>query len=417
MGHPPGGRSLALAALLLPAPAFATLGIFEHGNGLMSMGAGGVGYVDAGETTALAANPAHALSLGERWDAGVDIFSPLANARYEGNAAGPDERYRTDAKRWWSIPQGGYARPISKDLALGVTILSAGLGPDYPDSPYQRFGSASRTSLKLGNASIVTALAWRPVPKHAVGASLNVGYQTLSIEGLEQVLPLSESPGHVTNQGRDGSFAGGFSVGWRGELTPWLSAGAAYRSKNWTRKHREYRGLIAQGGKLELPAIYGGGFSLKPAAAWTVTLEAQRYEYRSSLAMRNGIGEIAEGHLFGSDDGPGFGFHDQNAYKLGVEWQASPSLALRAGYIHATQIVDRGETLFGFLGCLNVTTHYTAGGTWKSGPWEWTGFAYSAPVQDVHGRDSIPQAFGGGEANISNEAFGFGLSLGRTFGL
>lgn len=410
------GRRMALAVFLAPAPAFATLGIFEHGNGLQSMGAGGVGYVSAGETTALAANPAHALSLGDRWDVGVDVFSPLANARYEGNAAGPDARYRTDAKRWWSIPQGGYVTKLSDDLAIGATILSAGLGPDYPDSPYRRFGSAQRTSLKLGNASLVTALAWRPRPGHAVGASLNAGYQTLAIEGLEIVRPISESPDHVTNQGRDGSFAVGFTLGWRADLLPWLSAGAAYHSKNWTQKHREYRGLVAEGGRLELPAIYGGGFSLKPGHQWTVTLEAQRYEYRDSAALKNGIGEIAEGHPFGSKDGPGFGFHDQNAYKLGVQWQASPALALRAGYIHATQIVDRGETLFGFLGCLNVTTHYTAGGTWKRGPWEWTGYAFSAPVKDVRGEDSIPAAFGGGEANISNEAFGFGLSIGRTLG-
>lgn len=410
------GRGIALAVLLVPAPAFATLGIFEHGNGLQSMGAGGVGYVSAGETTALAANPAHALALGERWDIGVDVFSPVANARYEGNAAGPDARYRTDAKRWWAIPQGGYVTRLSEDVAIGATVLSAGLGPDYPDSPYQRFGSAQRTSLKLGNASLVTALAWRPIPGHALGGSLNVGYQTLAIEGLELVLPLSESPGHVTNQGRDGAFAGGFTLGWRADLASWLSAGAAYRSKNWTQKHREYRGLVAEGGRLELPATYGGGLAVKPATGWTITLEAQRYEYRSSAALRNGIGQIGEGHLFGSDDGPGFGFHDQNAYKLGVEWQVSPALALRAGYIHATQMVDARETLFGFLGCLNVTTHYTAGATWKSGSWEWTGYAFSAPVKDVHGQDSIPAAFGGGEADISNEAFGFGLSIGRRLG-
>lgn len=77
---------------LLSQPAAATLVIFEHGAGIKSMGAGGTAYAAAEEATAIPGNPAHAAVLGNRYDVGIDVLSPLANARFDGNLFGPDER-------------------------------------------------------------------------------------------------------------------------------------------------------------------------------------------------------------------------------------------------------------------------------------------------------------------------------------
>ncbi len=415
--------SRLLPMLVLPAvlglslPAHATLGVFEHGNGIKSLGMGGVGYSFAQETTALAANPAHALSLGNRYDVGVDVFYAKAVATFEGNAAGPDESFNSDGKSWYYIPQGGVSYSLSDRWALGVTILSAGLGPDYDGSPYQRFGGARRVSLGLASSGVISALAYQIAPGQAVGLSVNTGYQVLSLEGAQFIASptVSEAPDKVTNQGKDGAFTLGLTVGWTGQLTPWLKAGAAYRSKNWTQRHKDYAGLVAEGGKLELPSIYGGGFAITPVQNWTVALEAQRYTYRKQRAFRNGLAKLEQGHLLGSDDGPGFGFDDQNAYKLGVSWQATPKLAVRAGYVHATKLTNASETLFGLLGCLPTTTQYGAGATILLKAWEVSGYAYNDPKKKQNGENSIPAAFGGGEANVTDETFGIGLSLGRRF--
>lgn len=408
----------ALLALAPCLPAQATLGVFEHGNGIKSLGMGGVGYSFAEETTVLGANPAHALALGNRYDIGVDLFTADAEARFEGNALGPDEGYHSDGKEHYYIPQGGFSRALSDKLALGVTVLSAGLGPDYDGSPYQRFGGARRTSLGLASSGIVTALAYRVAPAHVLGFSLNTGYQVLALKGLEFVATptASVAPDKVTNQGKDGAFTLGFTLGWHAKLTSWLSAGLAYRSKNWTQKHEEYAGLVAQGGKLELPAIYGGGVTITPAANWTIALEAQRYNYRDERAFSNGLDKLSEGKLLGSNDGPGFGFDDQNAYKLGVAWQATPKLMLRGGYLYATELLDANDTLFGFLGCLTTTNQYSIGATYQFSTWELSGYAYNDPKKTQYGRNSIPEAFGGGEASISDEVYGVGFSFGRRFG-
>ena len=413
-------RLLAVVALgSVPLSAQATLGVFEHGNGIKSMGIGGVGYSFAEETTVLGANPAHALSLGHRMDLGVDMFWPEAEAAYTGNALGPDEGYLSNGRKFYYIPQGGYSRPLGERWALGITVLSAGLGPDYIDSPYERFGGAPRVAMNLASSGVVTALAYQATPNHAFGFSLNTGYQVLSANGLEFLdnPQVSARPGKVTNQGKDGAFTLGFSVGWYGRLTPWLAAGMAYRSKNWSQRHEEYAGLGAEGGRLELPAIYGGGITLTPAPKWTVALEFQRYEYSHEKAIGNRVGLLQTGNLLGSDNGPGFGFGDQNAYKLGIGWQATPKLMLRAGYVYATVIVRPSETLFAVLGCLTTSNQYSAGATYQlDGGWEISGFAFNVPKRAVQGRDSIPEAFGGGEIGVSDLVYGAGFSVGKRFG-
>lgn len=409
----------ALSALVLPFQSHATLGIFEHGSGIKSMGMGGIAYGYADETTALGANPAHLFSLGHRFDIGADVFTPQASARFEGNAAGPDESYRNTGHRVFWVPQGGMSFPLSERWAAGFTLINAGLGPDYDTSPYQRFGGARRVTLMLGSSSLVGALAYRPSPDQSIAASLNLGYQTLNIKGLQflQSESLSQAPDKVTNQGTDGSFSVGFSLGWKGRITPWLSAGVGYRSKSWTEKHHEYEGTLPDGGSLELPAVYGAGFALTPRPDLRLAFDYQRLQNKSERALGNPISNLfEEGKRLGSHDGPGFGLRNQNAYKLGVDWSLSPKLTLRAGYIDTSQTVRSSDTLFGILGPVMLTEHYTVGATYLFETWELSGFATHVTDQDVHGHNSLPAALGGGEVNVSNEVYGFGISVGRRFG-
>ena len=101
------------------------------------------------------------------------------------------------------------------------------------------------------------------------------------------------------------------------------------------------------------------------------------------------------------------------AYKLGVSYQATP--ALRAGYIYANRVANSSETLFGVLGCLTATYQYTVGATWVRDRWELSGMAAHMPQKSARGQNSIPEAFGGGEIDISDELIAVGLSLGRRF--
>lgn len=127
-------------------------------------------------------------------------------------------------------------------------MLSAGLGPDYDGSPYARFGgNPDRTTLQLASTSVDSVLAYQVLETVDIGLSLNTGYQQFSAKGLEFLddPTLSSSPGQVTDQGKDGVFTFGASLGVVWRINPWLTAGASYRSKNHNGKHKDYRGLIA----------------------------------------------------------------------------------------------------------------------------------------------------------------------------
>ena len=63
----------------------------------------------------------------------------------------------------------------------------------------------------------------------------------------------------------------------------------------------------------------------------------------------------------GADGGAGFGWDDVTVYKLGVQWEATPSWTLRAGYAHCTQPVQESEVLFNILAPGIVQDHVTVG--------------------------------------------------------
>lgn len=305
----------------------------------------------------------------------------------------------------------------------GVTAFAAGLGPIYPQSPYARFagpddGGASdsaQTSLKIGGLSLVAAGALSD--DHSLGLSVNLQHQWLSVEGLLPFAPVSETPTAVSNQGPHVSYGLSFTFGWNGRLTSWLDAGLSYRTQAFQLRIEEYRGLLPDQGKLELPAIFGGALIARPADGWRLGFEYQHYAYQRSNGFGNGIDRLGAGRPLGSTNGPGFGFNNQNVYKLGIEHQVSKSLVLRTGFSYATQVLSKHNILLNLQSPGTPKFHATIGATWTiAGVHELSGFFAASDRRRVRGENSIPEAFGGGEANISNQSLNLGISYGRRFG-
>ncbi|MES2682009.1 MAG: outer membrane protein transport protein [Pseudomonadota bacterium] len=410
----PAVTILSLPLLVFSTTAAATLGPFEHGSGIIAQGLGGVAYSMAEEAGALAANPAHASGLGARYDIGLHTFFPKAIAGFEGTT--DDRSTRNDGRRTFFIPQGGMIWKLPGKWSAGFASTAAGLGPDYKQSPYERFGGARRSYLFFSSATLNTALGYALTPTQSLGIGVNLGYQKLKAGGLEFLdnPQSSVAPGHVTDRGNDGAFSIGFSLGWTGELIPGLRGGLGYRSRNWTQKHEKYRGLLPQGGRLTLPAIYGGGLSWQVHPQWTFGADYQRFDYHSGgRTFENGIGQLFnEGQRFGADDGPGFGLNNQSVYKFGASYRASPTLTLRAGYIGGTQIIRSSDTLLAQFGTFTTNTHYTLGFTKVWQAWEISAMGYDTPRQTVRGRNSLGP-LGPGEASASFAVRGFGISVGR----
>jgi long-chain fatty acid transport protein len=407
-----GGVLLTLAAM----PAKAGYGAYQMAYGGQSGGLGGVAYAVPQDTTPLSANPALAMSLGTRWDLGMDWETVDPTTSIHGNLLGRNERYPS-RKRDFPVPRFGFSRPMDEAWAVGMTGFFAGFGADYPKSPLERFGGDPRVTLALAQAGISTALAYALAPRQHLGLSLNLSYQELSLKGAGSFARLSDSPDHFTNQGRDGSLGVGFTLGWNGALTPWASAGLGYRSKTWAQRFKDYAGLLPQQGLLELPAVYGGGLAVTPVPEVTLVLEVQRVLYEDQKATGNPLSQfLREGQRFGSDDGPGFGWNDQTIYRIGLAWHATSRLLLRGGYSYGTQQIPASETLFASFGPSCGQRHASTGFTygWGAG-WELTGALSKQFRNQVHGENSIPLLAGGGEVDLELRNYSISFAIGRRY--
>ena len=67
----------------------------------------------------------------------------------------------------------------------------------------------------------------------------------------------------------------------------------------------------------------------------------------------------------GGSNGAGFGWQDIDVFKLGVQWQQSPSLTLRAGYNLSDNPIRAEEVTMNILAPGVVRHHLTLGATWK----------------------------------------------------
>ncbi len=408
------GGALATAS----ATSLASLGPYEPGNGIKAQGLGGITYAVGEETTALYGNPAHLFNLGERIDLGITFPTPIGQTEIKGNALAPDQSSKVAGRRFFYIPQGGFSRRLSERWMFGMTAFAAGLGTDFTSSPYERFGGSKRAALFLSSSGVATALAYQLTPRNVIGATLNLGYQTIEIEGFQFLADpaISENPDKVSNQGKDGAFNIGFNIGWLGKITDRLNAAVAYRSKTWAEKHDDYSGILPEQGRFEFPAIFGAGLAYDFTPQLTLAFDYQRYQYSSQKAFGHRIARLNQGNLLGSDNGPGFGLENQDAYKFGVLWNPDNAWTYRLGYISATQMAQASENFFGGLGLVSASTHFSGGLSYQFQKWEVSGSAIYSKPQKVKGRDSIPAAFGGGESNTRTETLIYGFTIGTRFG-
>jgi long-chain fatty acid transport protein len=402
-------------AMAVCANAEAGYGAYLHGYGSQSSGIGGVGFSVAQDTTPLAANPALAMVLGDRWDVGLELDQADASLDIHGNLLGRAENYKSRARNFF-IPQAGFSHRLSERWATGMTGFVAGFGADYPKSPYERFGGDPRVTLNLGQVGLSGVLAYALTPEQLLGFSLNLSYQSLNVEGLDAFAIASDAPDHVTNQGNDDGLGVGFTVGWHGALTDWLAAGLSYRSKTWSQRFKDYSGLLPQQGLLELPATYGGGVALTPFPRLTLVAEFQRTLYSQQRATGNGLEQLRTGEPLGSDDGPGFGWRDQDIYKFGIGYHASPRWLLRAGTSYGSAVIPPTETLLAALAPNPARRHFTLGATYLWGrEWELTGALGKSIRCEQRGDNSIPLLFGGGEADVEIRAYTVNLSVGHRW--
>ncbi|PKO90570.1 MAG: long-chain fatty acid transporter [Betaproteobacteria bacterium HGW-Betaproteobacteria-12] len=409
-------KAILLPAILAPGLALATNGYFSHGFGVKSQGMAGAGIALPQDGLAAAINPAGTAFVGNRVDLGMVLVRPQRSAEISGNLAGMNGDYAGNDTRNFLVPEIGYVEQLSPRLAAGVAVYgNGGLNTDYGNNPFRALGATGAAGVNLEQLFISPSLAWKLADEHAVGLALNIAYQRFEVEGIAPFAAASSSPGNFTNRGVDSALGWGIRLGYTGKLSDDLTLGLTWASKTRSGELDKYKGLFAEHGGFDIPANYGLGLSWAATPALTLVADVKRIEYGDVKALANPIGNLFAGHAFGSANGPGMGWRDITAVKLGIQYRLA-EWTLRAGYSHSSQPVPSDQTLLNILTPSVVKDHVSVGATWQSSRSGELSLAYTYALKNtVHGRNSIPGAFGGGEADLTLKGDIIGIAYGWKF--
>jgi long-chain fatty acid transport protein len=412
-------RVFAFMALAgMAGSAFATNGYFSHGYGMKAKGMAGVSTTSTEDAFFGANNPAAAAFAGDRFDLGVDLFSPRREASRTGSAgymgAGdPGRDFSADSdSNYHLVPELGYNKMVNSNLALGVTVYgNGGMNTDYPGGqiPANFCGAGAPASNGLcGQGSLGVDLmqlivaptaAYKVNPDHSLGVSPLLGYQRFAAEGLQGFGIMSASGG---NLGYDDAFGYGVRIGYLGKITPTVTIGAAYASKMNFGEFDKYAGLFAEQGDFDIPSNWNIGVAWQATPAIKLALDYQGINYTDAKSVSNAVlpNLITDG--LGTDNGAGFGWDDIKVIKLGVEYKHSQQLTLRGGYSQTdspikgsdcSTMTNCGEVVFNILAPAVIEDHVTLGFTYTLASGNELTMAYMhAFANDVSGADPF---FGG----------------------
>lgn len=409
--------AVAITLGALSVPAMATNGYFAHGYGMKAKGMAGVGIALPQDGLAAATNPAGITEVGDRLDFGIDYFMPRRSAELVGSAH--DGTYSGDGQKNFLVPELGYNKKLGWDMAVGVAVYgNGGMNTHYDNNPFGGgFGGQNPGGVNLEQLFVAPTFAMKLNKDHSLGISVIYAYQRFGATGLQGFGANSTDNTSLTNRGYANSHGWGLRLGWNGKVSDSVTLGATYASKMKMSKFNEYRGLFAEQGAFDIPENYGIGIAVKATPNLTVAADIQQINYGKVKSVANPLANMSVlGNLLGSDNGPGFGWRDMTVYKLGVSYEYSKDLTLRAGLSTNRQPIPSTETFFNILAPGVIENHLTLGGTWTLANKNEVTFSYMHGFsKTVNGTNSIPVGFGGGNANIKMYQDSLGVAYGIKF--
>jgi len=348
----------------------------------------------------------------------------------------------------------------SKDTLFGIGTFGGNNRlanpPSYQNPMDPRFGTQVPGTRRLGGGNsgvnleqlgISFGYARDVMDNLSLGASFLIGYQTIEVKGVGAFQGFTQtftqsmiqsgtlagrSPSNLTDNGEDSAWGYGFQVGGLWDVNPMLSLGISYRTKMYMGEFDKYSDLFAEGGDFDIPAVGTIGLALRPNDRLTLALDVQQIWYGDvdSIANENDLATkcdlnaafgmpSAPGNIYdsryclGGSKGAGFGWDDMTVLKLGVQYDVSDKLTLRAGYSHANQPIDGSQVAFNTLAPAVIEDHWTIGGDYAvRDDFGVTFWGMYAPEESVAG----PGAFTGTQApEIKMSQYELGVNFSWKF--
>ncbi|HUO99633.1 MAG TPA: outer membrane protein transport protein [Rhizomicrobium sp.] len=391
----------ALACGSLTIPAQATEGYFMPGYSAPQKAMAGSGVANPEDAMTLAVNPAGLASVGEELEVGLSVFSPHRKYTATGPGfvapGGMSSGTVESDNNYFLVPGLAYSHPIDADSSWGIAMYAnGGMNTDYPavanascPPGYSGVFCGGKTGVNLNQMFISAGYAWKS-GNLSLGIAPTLVVQMFEADGLGLfgMYNLSSDAANLSNRGISYSYGGGIRGGLIWSLAPDFRVALSGSTPMWMTKFSKYKGLFAGGGSFDIPASLTAGLAWDASPDLTVMLDYKRVFYSGVDSVANSMTNPA---LFGSDDGPGFGWTDVNVFSAGLAWKLTPSFTLRAGYAHNDNPIGADQVTINILAPGVVTDHISAGFSDKVSEHSTIDFAaLYVPTHSVSGIEITP---------------------------
>lgn len=338
------------------------------------------------------ANPGGQVFLGQKLGIGIEVSMPKASYFVAGE---PTEFEQSESGMWplgittgaidaenktLVIPQIGFNMSLDDRNSIGISIYgNANRGKEYATKTYYSpviadFGSSegfinpmgtvtSPTFMKLNQYFAALTYSRKFGDRLGIGLSVVGAWQSFSTGGLEAFgsLNYSEFPNELTNNETSNSFGVGGKLGIQWNVSEKFQAAVAFRTKLYMTAMDEYKGLISESGKLDIPSEWSIGLVYHPFDRFLMALDVNRICHSGVPAWGLAMKQNASISL-GGENGGGFGRMDQMNYKFGVQYSI-PKWQFRAGYQYSDLTLVASEFLLNMMMPEVITDHVSFGFT------------------------------------------------------
>ncbi|TDY00570.1 OmpP1/FadL family transporter [Thiohalophilus thiocyanatoxydans] len=353
-------RLVVLLTATFSFSAHATNGYQLIGVGAYQKSLGGAVTANPGSAMTAVSNPAGMARVGARADFSMEAFMPDRDVDFTAN--GGD--VANSAVDIYGVPAIGWTAPTSggSDVYFGGGMYgTSGMGVDYAPTttmPNQDWDGYSNISFW----QMAPGFAWNVNERYSVGVTLNIDYQSVAFKQRDSYRDINFDLG----RGASG-FGLGMGIGILYDVNDQLTLGFNYKSKQFfdPMEYQLAEGDISVKGddfpagtyKLDLdyPQQAAIGLAYRATRSLTVSTDIKWLNWSDTMDKLSvkGPGEAE----FAMDPG----WDDQIVYALGVAYDASERVTLRAGYNYAESPFGEDEVGNNLLLPAIVETHYTVG--------------------------------------------------------
>ena len=324
---------LVVVSALAPWAQGAGFGLYEGSARGNALGGTLVGRAD--DPSALFYNPAGISQLpGDQFMVGVTAITPMTDV----TAQTPAGAVKTPGVRdWWYPPHAYYTHDFNDKVWAGMGVYSRfGLGTEFPQDWPGRYNSyyASIRSLTL-NPNV----AFKVTDKFTVAAGFDAVYFDMD---LKRMVPHAGVDLPMELKGN--SWGYGFNVAGRYEINSAIAIGGTYISK--VRENIDGTATIGPGrtgasGEIDLPSEGSAALTIKPMDKLSVEVGVTFTGWKSYDSLHVLFDNPA---VLGPEVNVPKNWNNAFRYQAGVEYEATRSVVLRAGYVYDEEPVPLQTT-------------------------------------------------------------------------